>query len=581
MSGALDAFDGYRQLGVTRFVQSAVVIDNEAEMRARPPAPSRPSGQAARASASLLNPAVVTSPNAEPIARRTAADDDAEPSHELDAKMLTDAGSEREVICGLYRPEPGEDMVRLATRAAAHADVVILDWFLERASSVKARQIIVEILKSDLKDKGRLRLLAVYTSQAGISGIAKEVFDAVEEVAELKQRLTLDGAVLTGPSIRICILSKKQTPGSSDVDKVDESLLPKRLIEEFSRLSTGLLTSFALHSIAAVRRSAHHVVAVFREELDGAYVGHRCSIDDPDDAREFAVDLIVGELRNVIAVDEMAEGCMTETVLEAWVDRIAGEAGFTVQEEVKAPSAVVKGLVRGGAGALKAVRGSLVDRNAKQVDGTIKFENVGGLFYRTPDDAWNSHLEFARLSSFKREAFGRTQLPGGFRPTLTLGSVLKLLGPINEADQAKYAGLSGYYVCMQPRCDSVRLEQLQAFPFQTAEAASGPFNLVVKERGLASGTPLMMSGKLSELVLFRFKPDEVAKVVKGELREDGFVFKDDLEREFLWLGDIRDLKAQQDASALAANVHRVGLDEHEWLRRAARKDAKINFRPTS
>jgi hypothetical protein len=38
---------------------------------------------------------------------------------------------------------------------------------------------------------------------------------------------------------------------------------------------------------------------------------------------------------------------------------------------------------------------------------------------------------------------------------------------------------------------------------------------------------------------------------------------------YLWLADIKDLKAQRDASELAAQLHRVGIDELEWLRRAA------------
>jgi hypothetical protein len=319
---------------------------------------------------------------------------------------------------------------------------------------------------------------------------------------------------------------------------------------------------------------------VFRHELDGAYLGHVCAIDDPADAREFAVDLIVGELRNVIAVDETAEGCMGEKVLLAWVDQRADTA-FHVADGIRAPAAVVKDLLREGTGALPRVKGRLIDAKGKEVQTTIKAENLGGLFYETSEKAWNSHLEFARLSSFKREAFGHTQLPNDYRPTLTLGTVIKLLGPKNESEQAKYAGLTApYYVCMQPRCDSVRLEDVHGFPFQTAEVSQAHFNLVVKERGSSSGIPLLVNGKPGGIIVLRFAPDAELKIVRGESRDEGFVFTDEMQREFLWLGDIRDLKAQQDASALAASVHRVGLNEHEWLRRAARKETKITFRPT-
>jgi hypothetical protein len=577
MNTATNAFDSYRHRGVTRFVQSAVVIDNEAEFSSRPVDPPV-SGPAMRAGGSILGRASDQTPAGTiAVEARDINAADAETSHQLNAKALTDAWSDREVICGLYRPEPGEEMVRRALNAAVHADIVILDWFLENGSSVRAKEIACEILKADHAGNGRLRLIAVYTSQTGVSAIAAEILQTVEEVPELRGSLTREGSVLTGQNVRIRVLSKPQTIGSADVDKVTESSLPQRLIEEFSELSKGLLTSFALHSIAAVRRATHHVVTVFRDELDGAYLGHRCALLQPDDARDFAVELLVGELRNVVAVDENVQGRMTEAVLDAWVDQRA-QAGFKAQGK-SMPIESVKKLLRGGVKALDDAKDQFVTGDGNAMGGKLHPENMGSLFFDTPAAAWNSHLELSRVSSFKREAFGRTQLPTDFRPTLSLGSVLKLLGPVNEAEMPMYAGLSAqFYVCMQPRCDSVRLDKSQGFPFQTAAPSSGGFNLVVKERGQDSGTPLMMAGKLADVVIVPFTPDAGTRTVRAELQDDGsFVFTDDHHRKFVWLGDMRDLKAQQDASSLAASVHRVGLDELEWLRLAARK--KIAFRP--
>jgi hypothetical protein len=555
------------------------VIDNEAEMRAQP-LPTRPSGPAARASGSILGGIVeaVSVALSEGTDEKVDAGD--EFSHTLNAKQLTDAWSEREVICGLYRPEPSEDMVDRAIKAASRADIVILDWFLVGSSSVKAKEIIVSLIKGDLANRGRLRLLSIYTSQPGISTIANEILEAVEAEAELKGFLLVNGSVLEGRNIRICILNKPQTVGSSDVDKVSEPDLPTRLLAEFIHLTNGLLSSFSLHSIAAVRRAAHHIVTVFREGLDGAFIGHRCAIGEPDDSRELAVDMVVTQLRNVIAVDEMVDGCMDEAVLDAWVDQKA-DNGFPVSTNLRAPVSVVKELVHKGKKAIPDAKGALVDDKGTVVAKSVVLpENLGALFYPTAEKAWESHLEFARISSFKREAFGLTQLPRGFKPTLTLGSVIKILGPKNDAEKAAYAGLvSEYYVCMQPRCDSVRLEGLTGFPFQTAQASASIFNLVVKERGLNAGTTLLVSGKLSQVSIFKFTPDAKTSLVQGEDRNGDYIFTDDHGREFVWLGDVRDLKAQQDASALAASVHRVGLDEHEWLRLAINKNTKISFRP--
>lgn len=585
MTTALDAFDGYRRNGVTRFVQSAIVIDNEAEFSVRK-SEAKPSKPAARAPSSRLGkkdadlkpaPAPATAPAAalqpEPVVAEEAI------SQELDAKSLTDAWSDREVICGLYRPEPGEgdEMVVRARKAAQHADVVILDWFLEKASSVRAKAIVREILKADLAGNGRLRLLAIYTSQTGVSGIAREIFDAVEEEPSLKNLLTLDGAILSGSNIRICVLSKPQTMGTSDVDKVDERNLPERLIEEFAELSKGLLTSFALHSIAAVRRAAHHLVTVFQHDLDGAFLGHRCASKQPEDSRDFAVELLLGELRNVIAVDEAVGGHIDAEILDAWVDQRA-TAGFTAQGKAVSPE-IVKTLLKGGVDSVETGQ-FFTAPDGKATKGSLKPENMGRLFFQDDDAAWKSHLELSRVANFKRESFGRTQLPPGFRPMLTLGTVLKSLGPVNESEVPLYAGLTDeFYICMQPRCDSVRLEGNAGFPFQTAEASTGVFNLVVKERGQTSGTPLLMRSKLSNVVTISFAPETETKAVRAASQEDGFIFTDVHGRKFIWLGDLRDMKAQQDASALAATLHRVGLDQLEWLRLASNKNSASDFKP--
>ena len=583
MTTPVDAFDGYRRSGVTRFVQSAIVIDNEAELSARK-STAKPKKPATRAPVSRLvakAPAAAAAAAASPAELASKAEDaETEISQELDAKSLTDAWSDREVICGLYRPEPGEgeQMVVRAQKAALHADVVILDWFLEKSSSVRAKEIVRAILKADRASNGRLRLLAIYTSQTGVSGIAKEIFDTVEEEPLLSGLLTLDGAVLSGPNIRICVLSKPQTIGTSDVDKVDESNLPGRLIEEFAKLSKGLLTSFALHSIAAVRRAAHHLVTVFQQDLDGAFLGHRCASEQPDDSREFAVELLIGELRNVIAVDEAIDGRLDDEILDAWVDQRAA-TGFSSQGKTVSSDAV-KALLKGGKDAVESGQ-FFIAADGKAQGGALKAQNMGRLFYQDDDAAWSGHLALSRVANFKREAFGRTQLPSGFLPTLALGSVLKSLGPMDESETALYAGLTDeFYVCMQPRCDSVRLQDTDVgFPFQTARTSSLLFNLVIKERGQDAGTPVLVGSKLSNVVVISFPREDATKSVRAVKQDDGFVFTDTRGRKFLWLGDLRDMKAQQDASALAATLHRVGLDQLEWLRMASNKNTMSDFKP--
>ncbi|ESY44066.1 hypothetical protein X747_06880 [Mesorhizobium sp. LNJC384A00] len=587
MDQAANAFQDYRLSGVRRFLQTAVVIDNEAEMRAVQASSIEPKIAQRKPAGVLTRPFASPMPKASADKAVTAdvpvvagaKEPEAVPAQNaagsLDAKLLTDAFSAREIICGLYRPEPGENMVSLATNAAKHADMVVVDWLLENNSSVKAVEIIISILKDDIAGNGRLRLLSVYTSQSGISVIAKELCDQIAAVPELANKFSLAGTAIVGANVRICVLSKPHSIGDADVEKVSEQNLPERLLEEFVLLSTGLLTSFALHSISAVRRAAHHVVAVFGEELDGAYLAHRSTLVDPDEAVEFAINLLVGELQNSIAVDERLDGQIGSDVLTAWVDAKGSSHKF-LKGGAEASPELVKEFVVGGFVKLKATKGKLTEKDGTPAEGGLLGHNVGEVFYASAAEAWQRQIEFARLSSFKREAYGRTRLPEGWLPTLTLGSVLKVRGPKNEAEKPSYDDLgANYLVCMQPRCDSVRLIGPTGFPFQTGEAATKEFNLVVKERDLSTGTPLLISGKPGNTQVIKFDRDEVTNSVKARKDGDDFMFTDNKGREYFWLGDIKEMKAQHDASALAASVHRVGLVELEFLRLAAAKDVKV------
>ena len=597
MAEAANAFTEYRLAGVRRFLQTAVVIDNEAELSTLTPAVPVEPKVARRRSASVLGSAATASPaktapaeNASAAGTMSGSDApaavaaptaDGGPGR-LNVKILTDAFSQREIICGLCRPDAQEaEMVKIATSAAKHADVVIVDWLLENNSSVRAVEIVIGILQEDMRGNGRLRLMAIYTSLSGVSIIAKELFDQIEQANGLGGRFRLEGATIVGADVRICVLSKPQSIGEADVDRVAEADLPGRLLKEFSRLSMGLLTSFALHSIAAVRRSAHHIVAVFGEHLDGAYLAHRSSLQDPDEATEFAINLLVGELQNAIAVDERQDGEMAPEVLAGWVESKAAAHKFRRAGEEALPD-IVKSLVSDGLPALKAATGKLLKADGKLSDRALKVETVGEIFYETPQQAWERQLEFARLSIFKREAHGRSRLPDSWVPTLALGSVLKVFGPKNDAEKLLYDDLgANFFVCLQPICDSLRISELTGFPFQTGNAATQKFNLVVRERDISPGTPLLINSKLGHTHVLKFQPDKKTRCVRATKVGDDFVFTDFRKREFIWLGDIRDMKAQHDATAIAANAQRVGLVELEWFRLATENKVDVYVAPNA
>lgn len=591
--------------GVRRFLQTAIVIDDQAEFAPVPrpiaSAPiAAPTGsllkRAAEAAVEPANDPVASAGLVASAGASAAAEaalprfadrpfDDAEQApatapHEedeqdgrvgLNAKVLSEAFLSKNMICGLYRPAAGDNMVQSTTGAARQADIVVVDWHLEEGSSRAAKDIILSLLKADAEENGRLRLVAVYTSQPGRADMAADLLQEIEGQPSLKGRLRAEGPALVGSDTRIVFINKRGSAPSADLDEVLEANLPERLVGEFAKLSDGLLATFAISAVAAVRRGAHHVLALYTEDLDGAYVGHRSALPYPDDAISFAADLISSELRNLIELDDTADRNLKAEVVDAWLARLA-DGGHTFRtDKAEIPAAEVKKFIAGGSKAVEKSENkhhAHGDAAAKAPEADrVSCGALPRIFYKDADTAKQATRLLARLATFQRERVGRARLPEHWRPTLTLGSVVQAL-PAGGAPEL--------LLCMQPRCDSVRLKKAFAFPFQTIDSASTNFNIALRDIG-GESREAWVNLKPRDTRMLTFTPEAATKTVRAVLENDLLIFTDDGGNKYAWLGDLKDMKAQKWAGDLGGRVLGVGLDDFEWLRIASERQIGRNW----
>jgi hypothetical protein len=547
-----------------RFLQTAIVIDDQAMMGAVetivPVRLEEPTG-------SLFGNETIPEPRAAigiAVEERTS-------SATLNAKMLSQAFLDQSMICGLYRPDIGEDRVNRASGAADAADIVVVDWHLETGNSRPAKEIILRILRNDLDAKGRLRLIAIYTSQAGREAIAIELLADIDQDEQLKDRFARTGPDISDVSTRIVVLNKRTTPDAADREEVNEERLPERLISEFAKLCEGVVPSFALTSVAAVRQGAHHVLAQYTADLDGAFIAHRCGIPHPDDSKSFAIDLIASELRNLIEVADVAGQTLSDEIAEAWIQAKIDRGDTFRTDRADVPAAQVLGFPKGGA---TAVRESGKHQTAfNNVDGKLGKDHrvtsgtLARVFYSDAEAARKGVQQLARLSAFQRETH-RTRWPQDWAPKLALGTVIQQI----------VEGTPGaILMCVQPRCDSVRLSELTAFPFQTADE-EGQFNLVVRDAaGVDRQTWINL--KPRDAVMIHFQPHEKQRAVFAKRDPSGaqFLFEAEDGKTYVWLGDLIAMKAQRWASELGSRVQVVGMDELEWLRQAGERKIRSGW----
>ncbi|MBB4619958.1 hypothetical protein GGQ96_004118 [Sphingomonas abaci] len=171
--------------------------------------------------------------------------------------------------------------------------------------------------------------------------------------------------------------------------------------------------------------------------------------------------------------------------------------------------------------------------------------------------------ELARLSSHAREAEGYTPSPRGWAPHLTIGSIVWMRAENEESGT--------YMLCTQPICDTVRLQKDTFFSFTTLTPSGQgeDFWLVIRTNEQHVKLRMNLLTTASTRHFASFKPDNSTRKITARVKpQTGKFFFEDLgEKEYSWIADLDQLKAQRAASEMASALGRVGLDEYEWLRR--------------
>ena len=84
--------------------------------------------------------------------------------HDLDAKRISQAFARHGLVCGLLSPSSSESLTDELLTAARRADLVVLDWVLDRDEGRAAMELLERLLQRDsVPGAERLRAIAIYT----------------------------------------------------------------------------------------------------------------------------------------------------------------------------------------------------------------------------------------------------------------------------------------------------------------------------------------------------------------------------------------------------------------------------------
>lgn len=651
MPHSVDSYKKRCEDAARHFLQSVVVIDNQAEIYEDELNPATDNNKhtliTSKKKLAIKPPAGLSKGQTDrPTKPKTESPDIPDESvsilkygksesHILKAWKLTERLADKDILCTVYRPSDHDTptgaesksmethdhpVVIRSVKMAKLADIVVLDWELggdeentEDKGSWKAREIVKATLKNDDKIKGRQRLIAIYTATPNLASVYEDLFQDIGDTeyvgGKLEPTNNKKELSLSNVTTRIVFLNKDTVmTESKNSTTVSEEDFPVHLIKEFVRLNMGLLPSIALHSIASVRETTHHLLASFNAQLDPALVSHRSLLPDPRDSEEFVLDLISGELRSALSLNRIGQEHADVRAHKDWIaGQLDGSTEFKLKTHITVTREEAFDLVTKGNNTIdsickaiairwidktwdpakkfvhKKIPGKLSKKTVKSLTDSLNPielrkhiagiplldpKHLTGLYAGNTDKGNKINWEFSRLTSLKREFYGTRKLPDNWIPRLTQGSIIREIEGDGKLSKE-------FLLCIQPRCDSVRIKEPLDFPFLTMTSSGIPANikqlLFVKcrrERELdPENIKLLLFPIPHRQRIVNFNPSTSNGDYIEAVQEDDIWIFYSTRTKYEWIADMKDFLAQKICDQLSGRQGSVGLEEFEWLRR--------------
>ncbi|MEX0290680.1 MAG: response regulator receiver domain, partial [Flavobacteriaceae bacterium] len=353
------------------------------------------------------------------------------------------------IMCGVFQPEENisaEELVKDTTKAVVNSDIVILDWYLRPNDEKLILSLLEAIFSSDKEQNGRLRLIIIYTDNPNLAKCATAIQAKLAPFG-LHDSTSGDQFLLEAAGVRIKLFNKEGAVGPAPVKEAE---LASQAILEFSYLGKGLFPLLALAGVNSIRKNTHHLLSIFSRNLDPALVGHRLLLKDGEDAAVFGLEVLVQQLRSLLSTNRIHHNYLSEDRFLNWFDENFDHEG---EGEVN-PGAVPLSIVRDAlkscydevfksrGGEMRGVKGKMFPRHAHK-----------RLFSEDAEKEKEATALLGRLSKVSREFEGLHRLPKDWRPTLSLGSILK-----RQVKKTWH-----YYFCAMPACDAVRIDEGKRF----------------------------------------------------------------------------------------------------------------------
>jgi hypothetical protein len=496
------------------------------------------------------------------------------PAHDLDILKISQAFAKENKICATYRPESNSDINNFKL-IANKADIIVLDWQIEFSQVVEpgteeedapadeprgiyTKEIIKSVLFEENRIKNSLKLIIVYTGDIQyLKAISEEIYTEVFD-SSAEYIFDSENHIIQSSHFKILVRAKSaEVAFEANKDKLEKHMvnyedLPAFILTEFTQMTSGLLSNFALMSLTTLRKNSSKILGLFSKEMDNAYLGHKAIIPKQEDAEDLLIELFGDSVKDLLYYSQINEN-LRNGFIESWVDEKIIEEDFELSNhKFKRTHNTLKSILTSNDEVIKNRFNTILsDINAQLKNHLVQHPTK--IFTNNPDieKVADYDKNFSKLTHHKS-----LFIPKNTKPKLTLGTLIK---------SSKY---DIYYICIQQKCDSVRIpkENERKFLFIPLTVSDDKFDILTPD-----GTKLRKSKDSFSLRTIKFVCSDDSGVIVA-INEDGkFMFKQKYttseDEQFEWILDLKDLHSQRIIIDYTSQLSRVGLDESEWHRR--------------
>ncbi len=173
----------------------------------------------------------------------------------LNGRAMTEAFFRKGIVLSVIKPDRDkpsmDDLEKNIIQAILQVDLPILDWNIWDDDGEWIIKILNRLITEHQYPEGRVALLMIYTEQSLIDVRDKLTNNISDFISESD-----DSNLLVLGGLRVLIIQRDEI--------VDEKQLPGFLIEEFSKIHSGILENTVIQAISEIREKRFIYSAVLR-----------------------------------------------------------------------------------------------------------------------------------------------------------------------------------------------------------------------------------------------------------------------------------------------------------------------------